>query len=151
MVFSRSPGRSRNNEPNTRVSIPRNALSYSTSWIAIVMKKMVVIVPLPKKPKAKPLGESRSQAVRHLERSLRSREVFGEFSLVVGFIPTRREKRNSKESLELIRHYFINSMYLLCIVFVCYCVLCAVLVAVAAARLIAGVLQQLQVNKTDWL
>ena len=53
----------------------------------------------------------------------------------MGFIPTRREKRNSKESLELITHYFINYMHLLCIVFVCYCVLCAVLVAVAAARL----------------
>ena len=45
----------------------------------------------------------------------------------VGFIPTRREKRNSKESLELIRHYFINYMHLLCIVFVCHRVLCAVL------------------------
>ena len=44
---------------------------------------------------------------------------------------------------------------LLCMCCVCVdCVLCAVLVAVvltAAAMLVAGVLQQLQVYRTDWL
>ena len=44
------------------------------------------IVPLPKKPQSKPLGESRSQAVKRflsLERSLNSRNQFGEFSAVM--------------------------------------------------------------------
>ena len=44
------------------------------------------IVPLPKKPYAKALGESRSQAVRRffsLERSLRSRDQFEEFGAVM--------------------------------------------------------------------
>ena len=43
------------------------------------------IVPLPKKPQSKPLGESRSQAVRRflsLERSLHSKGQFQEFSTV---------------------------------------------------------------------
>ena len=44
------------------------------------------VVPLPKNPQAKPLGESRSQAVRRfvsLERSLRSKNQFQEFSAVM--------------------------------------------------------------------
>ncbi len=44
------------------------------------------IVPLPKKLETKPLGESRSQAVRRyksLEKSLRSRGAFDEFNLVM--------------------------------------------------------------------
>ena len=44
------------------------------------------VVPLPKKPDIHPLGESRSQAVRRfmsLERSLHSRDQFGEFSTVM--------------------------------------------------------------------
>ena len=44
------------------------------------------IVPLPKRPDSKSLGESRSQAVRRftsLERSLRSKDQFQEFSAVV--------------------------------------------------------------------
>ena len=44
------------------------------------------IVPLPKDPQAKPLGESRSQAVRRflsLERSLHSKNQFQEFSAVM--------------------------------------------------------------------
>ncbi len=44
------------------------------------------VVPLPKNPRAKPLGESRSQAVRRflsLERSLHSNNQFPEFSAVM--------------------------------------------------------------------
>ena len=44
------------------------------------------VVPLPKKPETKPLGESRSQAVRRflaLERSLRSRNQFEDFNAVM--------------------------------------------------------------------
>lgn len=44
------------------------------------------VVPLPKKPQAKPLGESRSRAVRRfltLERSLRSKGNFEEFDAVI--------------------------------------------------------------------
>ena len=45
----------------------------------------------------------------------------------VGFIPTRREKRNRKEFLELTRHYFINCMhyYVLCLCVIVYCVQCS--------------------------
>ena len=44
------------------------------------------VVPLPRKPNAKPIGESRSQAVRHflsLERSLHYKEKFQDVSAVV--------------------------------------------------------------------
>ena len=44
------------------------------------------VVPLPKQPDAKPLGESRSQAIRRfcsLERSLRSKHQFSEVDAVV--------------------------------------------------------------------
>ena len=44
------------------------------------------VVPLPKNPQAKPLGESRSQAVRRflsLERSLHSKDQFSEFPAVM--------------------------------------------------------------------
>ena len=48
--------------------------------------KGAFVVPLPRKPETKPLGESRTQAVRRfvsLERSLHSRNQFEEFSSVV--------------------------------------------------------------------
>ncbi len=44
------------------------------------------VVPLPRNPNAKPIGESRSQAVRRfltLEKSLRSKNQFGAFDAVI--------------------------------------------------------------------
>ena len=74
---------------------PRNSSNLSPEEHAVVQhfndnytraNSGSFIVPLPKNPQAKPLGESRSQAVRRflsLERSLHARNQFQEFSAVM--------------------------------------------------------------------
>ena len=91
------------------------------------------LVPLPKKPHCKPLGESRSQAVRRylsLERSLQSKNRFGEFSSVMEeyfeqghaeLVPTP-DPPDASKSLSLLRwwhlcqgilkHFWKSSEYL---------------------------------------
>jgi len=74
---------------------PRDVSSYSPEERAVVQhfsqsyqrnEDGRFIVPLPRNPQAKPLGESRSSAVRRflsLERALHSRNHFDEFALVM--------------------------------------------------------------------
>lgn len=68
------------------ISLLKNALSCNISRKITRAKNGTFIVPLPKNPWAKSLGELRSQAVRRflsLERSLHARNQFQEFSTVI--------------------------------------------------------------------
>lgn len=75
-----SPKSSSNLSPEERTVVQHFNKSHTRA------KNGSFIVPLPKNPQAKPLGESRSQAVRRfqsLERSLHTRNQFQEFSAVI--------------------------------------------------------------------
>ncbi len=105
-----SPRDNSNLSPEERIVVSHFTNSHSRT------KEGRFVVPLPRNPRAKPLGESRQQAVRRflsLERSLHSKKQFPEFSAVMEeymqmdhaeLVPVADLQKTSKETFYLPMH-----------------------------------------------